>query len=42
MSRLRETIQQMAGKQLPQQKGASKPLSKKGKSRKSNSKKRSY
>jgi len=42
MSRIRQMLQQQAGKQLPQQAGASKPLSKMNKSRKSNSKKRKY
>jgi len=42
MSRVRETLQQQAGHQLPQQAGASKPLSQKGKKRKSASKGRKY
>lgn len=42
MSRVRETLQQQAGHQLPQQGGASKPVSQKGKARKSASKTRKY
>lgn len=42
MSRVREMEQQKAGHQLPQQGGASKPISQMGKSRKSASKKRKY
>lgn len=42
MSRVRETLQQQAGHQLPQQGGASKPLSTKNKSKKTASKARKY
>ena len=42
MSRVRQTIQQQAGHQLPQQAGASKPVSQKGKTRKSASASRKY
>lgn len=42
MSRVRQTLQQQAGKQLEQQVGATKPVSQKGKARKSASKGRKY
>lgn len=42
MSRVRQMEQQKAGKQLEQQAGASKPVSQKGKIRKSASKSRKY
>ncbi|MEE9304253.1 MAG: hypothetical protein V3U84_10780 [Thiotrichaceae bacterium] len=42
MSRVRQALQQQAGHQLEQQAGASKPISQKGKARKSASKSRKY